>query len=194
MSFPVTFVAVFCSDNTKRAGAIAVVDLPRIRELRSIFSSVVLGKVDIQVWLQKSFGRIYVVGPYPNTMALPTTAEEVLSVPHARMLATNGETDVIHSFQLPVVPLEYDLSVVPIRSGHPDIWFGLGSSLGSGAQGTSLVIRAEITVECSGHSFGLTISPVTGFDLGISTAATTSFSLARVESEDHTRIKQEEED
>jgi hypothetical protein len=163
----VQFIAVLGVDNTKRAGAISLVSHPRVLEARSFFSSVVLTSVLCQVWMQQAAGKIYVVGPYPSTAALPTTVSEVLAVPHATMLASNAETDIIHTFDLKFPSLELDLATVPIRSGHPDIWFGLGSEPGQGTNGTSFVIRAVVTVDCSGESFGLVPNPVQKFSLGI---------------------------
>jgi len=167
MSVTITFPTCVGADNKKRSGAISILDHTRVRDARSFFSSVVVTRIAVSVWLQKGYGILYLVGPYPNTVPLPNSVSDVLAVPHAKMLATSDQSDTIHTWDLPVVPLEYDLGVVPIRSGHPDIWFGLATKTGSGKSGTCIVIRAEVTIECSGQSFGLWSAPVTQFDLGV---------------------------
>jgi hypothetical protein len=180
MSHTVVFPVVVAAKNTVRSGAVSLVDQQRVRDAKSFFSSVVVKSVRVQVWLQKAFGRVYLVGPYPNTHPLPASASEVLAVPHARLLATHDQTDTIHEFELPVVPLEYDLAVVPVRYGHPDVWFGNGSSLGSGVQGNCIMIRLEVTLECSGVSFGLFQVPVTGFDIRLGAVDGNATFAARV--------------
>jgi len=164
MSFITSFPAVSPGiTNKQRAGALTLYNHPRVLELRSIFSSVVVTEVVIQVWIQKQFGRAWKVGLIPSNIPLPTDQTGTCMVPHAHLCAANDTMDIVHTFNGKLIAMECDLAVLPTRSGHPEIWFGITTATGSGANKECFQIYADVTVECSGQSFGMSTRSLSSF-------------------------------
>jgi len=130
-----------------------------IAKLRSLFGSVIVSQVVVDLVLWKGDHTVS-IALAPDTVAKPTTREEVVAFPHAHVVRADDTTGTNHRFTFTsanVPGIEWDLGAEVVRNGHPvPVVMQWRRPSVSAEQNFQICQgRVEVTLRCSGASFGV---------------------------------------